>query len=113
MATSSLLGKDARVTVEFADGRVMSGNAILYTITVEQDMQPLWHDGGQAVWAGPPRWEATLVGWGPIMERHQFDHQLARERNAAEWRCWHCGAVNPQGRRKCEGCNAYRTVLLG
>ena len=108
--STSVVGSQANVTVEFSDGRVLSGNAMAVRLTMEQDSIPTF--SGRMI-TGLSRWSLELEGMGPMLGHHDFAAQLETKRNASEWKCWHCGAVNPREQRKCEGCNAWRTVLLG
>lgn len=107
---SAVVGNQAHVTVEFADGRVLNGEAIATTLTMEQDGCATF-DGPYIV--GPPHWSMQLEGIGGMFKHQDFADELETKRNASAWQCWHCGAVNPREQRKCDGCNAWRTVLLG
>ena len=99
--SNAILGERMFVTLQFADGRVISGETMCATFSVDN----MTYGGNLNLWS------LELQGIGDLMDSAQFEKQLAVQRSASEWKCPFCGSVNPRQHRQCEACNARRPFV--
>lgn len=113
-----ILGQRATITLEYPDGRVLSGDAFATQLTVSNDASL---DVGDTLFRsyvrkrGLQEWELTFTGTGAITQRMEFEQALEKRRAAPDWECPYCGATHPKSRQKCwdgvSGCGAFRPLL--
>jgi hypothetical protein len=110
---SAILGKGCRVLVEFPDGRVLGGDAVVANLTMTTNSFPVHQRNEEMNYLSAMKeWEVQLIGTGEIMEHAEFETRLYTAQTVNEWKCPYCGIANPKLNRKCDGCNAWRPFLL-
>ena len=116
----ALLSNNAAiVTVEFPDGRVLSGKANIVDVSLSTEVVPsrCFGEEESRQISGLTTWEVSLQGSGPLEMRGQYQERIEQQRAAPEWRCPYCGQVHPWARVKCwdgiNGCGAPRPLALG
>ena len=104
-----------RITLETADGRILTGQAMVATFSTHSDYDPVhpWMGDYATYTFGKSHWEMTLAGIGPakLQVGGDFSQEVKRARVANEWRCDYCGSIWERAVRKCVSCGASRSVL--
>jgi hypothetical protein len=108
-------GRDTVVTLEFPNGDVVRGKAMLASVSIDMDV--FGPDFAGRSYAGAKTWtvEVTLLGQGEpeLMHRQEAVREPGRVASKQEWRCGFCGTVNEWMLRRCDGCNAARSFIYG
>lgn len=60
---------------------------------------------------GPPQVEMTMLGLHPGIWSNSSE--IAKRRNAPEWKCDFCGRPNVKDRETCASCGAVRSFVYG
>ncbi len=102
MSTFRANSNECRVTLEYKDGRVFTGIAIVTTLTIEPIYYMESHFdlelGELRAVSKPQTWSLNLVGIDGApsftMPREAYRQQVIEPaRTASEWKCERCGAV--------------------
>jgi hypothetical protein len=105
-----------RVTLEYEDGRVLTGMVLVAELSVESPAATIWEKGREAYSVTNARtWELYLQGIdAPYLQmpRDEYRKQVVEPaRTASEWKCDRCGAVWPRSENKCGACGFWRPFI--
>ncbi len=107
--------KPIRVTLETADGRVVTGQAIAAEFSMETEAYPMYVFGDTMPFTYPGRthWHIRLEGIGEAKMSLGTDYRqgVYRARSANEWQCDYCHTIWPRAKNKCASCGASRSFI--
>lgn len=110
--------RSAIFTIEFPDGPVYTGKAVMASLTMDQPAPCLFTDHNTFL-SQPPTWEIELLGTGglTVMTDDELAVTMEEQRAATRWACLYCGRTWPRSHHKCwdgvDGCGAGRPAVYG